>query len=231
MNIPFQFNNKIKLQETFNFDIFVLYFNKLKKDIIIMKKSLIILFVLALLLSFPNKSNAQAFGGKGSKAFLVGIGFSNYPTTYGGFSNTYSPFSLNVGLQGEFGIHDYVGLGFTAGATFSSSLGVSSIYNSWNTIGIPVGMIGNFHFLQLIADKTGGSFAESMDVYAGLAFGAGPSFAIPKSGNNASSEVGVLFMGEVHAGIRYYFNDKLGIFAEVGQGRSSRLQGGLALKF
>lgn len=204
-----------------------------------MKKSLIILFVLSLILSIPNQSNAQAFGGKGSKAFLVGLGFSNYPAVYGGFDNkTFSPMSFNIGIQGEFGIHDYVGLGFTAGATFSGSLGSSPVgfgylynYNNWSTVGIPIGMIGNFHFLQLIADKTGGSFAESMDVYAGLALGAGPAFAIPKSGNNSSGEVGILFLGEVHVGIRYYFNDKLGIFAEVGQGRSSRLQGGLALKF
>lgn len=205
-----------------------------------MKKSLIILFVLSIMLSFPNQSNAQAFGGKGSKAFLVGLGFSNYPTFFTennvGVKGTYSPFAFNVGVQGEFGIHDYVGLGFTAGATFAGSLGSSpGIGNAfgasnWSNIGIPIGMIGNFHFLQLIADKTGGSFAESMDVYAGLAFGAGPSFAIPKN-SNVEGDVGVLFLGEVHAGIRYYFNDKLGVFAEVGQGRSSRLQGGLALKF
>ena len=213
-----------------------------------MKKSLIILFVLSLVLTLPNQSNAQAFGGKGSKTLLVGLGFSNYPTIYpsnnNGLGSTYSPLSFNIGLQGEIGIHDYIGLGFTAGLTFSGSLdynpGVHPAlhhnniyynYGNWSTIGIPIGMIGNFHFLQLIADKTGKSFAQDLDVYAGLALGAGPSFAIPKSGSNVSGDVGVIFMGEVHAGIRYYFNDKLGVFAEVGQGRSSRLQGGLALKF
>ncbi|PHR47268.1 MAG: hypothetical protein COA32_07550 [Fluviicola sp.] len=205
-----------------------------------MKKSLIILFALSLVLTIPNQSNAQAFGGKGSKAFLVGVGFSNYPTFFTennvGVKGTYNPFGFNVGVQGEFGIHEYVGLGFTAGATFSGSLGSAPGFgnvfaSNWSNIGIPLGMIGNFHFLQLIADKTGGSFAEQMDVYAGLALGAGPSFAIPKPGSNVSGDVGVLFIGEVHAGIRYYFNDKLGVFAEVGQGRSSRLQGGLALKF
>lgn len=195
-----------------------------------MKKSLIILFVLSLVLTIPNQSNAQAFEGKGSKTFLVGFGFSDYITTYAGFANTHRPYSFNLSLQGEFGIHDYVGLGFVAGATFSSNL-VDNSSIKWNTIGIPIGIIGNFHFLQLIADKTEGSFAESMDVYAGLAFGSGPSFALPKPGNDVSGEVGILFMGEIHAGIRYYFNDKLGVFAEVGQGRSSRLQGGLAFKF
>jgi hypothetical protein len=207
-----------------------------------MKKSLIILFTSALVLSLPNESNAQAFGGKGSKTFLVGLGFSNYSARYGDFDNkNFTPMSFNVGLQGEFGIHDYVGLGFTAGATFSSSLGSGGspgfnsnyyYYNSnWSTIGLPIGMIGNFHFLQLIADKTGGSFAESMDVYAGLAFGGGPSFAIPQGGNNNDRTVGLTIFGEVHVGIRYYFNDKLGVFAEVGQGISSRVQAGLALKF
>lgn len=206
-----------------------------------MKKSFIILFVLTLVLSFPNKSNAQAFGGKGSKVYTVGIGFSNYVARYPednkGVKGSFSPMSLNIGIQGEFGIHDYVGLGFTAGATFSSTLGtstglfVNSVYSNWSSIGVPIGMIGNFHFLQLIADKTGGSFADKMDVYAGLTFGAGPSFAIPKAGNDAGGDVGILTFGEARVGIRYYFNEKLGVFAEVGQGRGSRLQGGLALKF
>jgi hypothetical protein len=205
-----------------------------------MKNSHIVLFVLVLALAIPSKSKAQAFGGKGSKAFLVGIGFSNYPTFFTennvGLKGSFSPFAFNVGVQGEFGIHDYVGLGFTAGATFAGSLSSNpglgnAFYSNYSNIGIPIGMIGNFHFLQLIADKTGGSFAESMDVYAGLAIGAGPSFAIPKAGTNVEGDVGVLFLGEVHVGIRYYFNEKLGVFAEVGQGRSSRLQGGLALRF
>jgi hypothetical protein len=208
-----------------------------------LKKSHIILIVLALALAIPSQSKAQAFGGKGSKTFLLGLGFSNYPAVYSGLDYTGSPLSFNIGVQGEFGIHDYVGLGFTAGVTFSGALYPNKkfnngyynngnlYYNEWSTIGIPIGMIGNFHFLQLIADKTGGSFAEKMDVYAGLAIGAGPSFAIPKAGNTIGGDVGILFLGEVHVGIRYYFNEKLGVFAEVGQGQSSRLQGGLAIKF
>ncbi|MEX1192567.1 MAG: hypothetical protein WED10_03725 [Brumimicrobium sp.] len=188
-----------------------------------MKKSLFILAVTAILLAFPQQSNAQAFGGKGSKTFLIGAGFSDYPNRYPNASN-HSHLAFNIGIQGEFGIHDYVGLGFTAGATFSPA--------NWGTsVGIPIGMIGNFHFLQLIADKTGGSFAEDMDVYGGLAFGGGPSFLSSISHNNSNGDVGVTIFGEAHVGIRYYFSDKLGVFAEVGQGISSRLQGGLALKF
>lgn len=195
-----------------------------------MKKSLIILFVLTFVLTIPNTSTAQAFGGKGSKAFLIGLGGSNnrvwYPTDGVGVKGSFRPMALNLGFQAEFGIHDYVGLGAFVGLTNARIVG-----NNWQSLSIPIGMIGNFHFLQLIADKTGGSFAEDMDVYAGLAFGGGPSFSIPKFNNNNGGDVGYTTFGEFRVGIRYYFGPKIGVFAEVAQGLSSRFQAGLALKF
>ncbi|GAA0874868.1 hypothetical protein GCM10009118_12760 [Wandonia haliotis] len=189
--------------------------------------------------------NAQAFGGKGSKQFLIGLGMSElrslYPEDGSGLKGWISPLSGQLSFQGEFGVGKYVGIGFSIGANFSANMndnlgvgyawpyGVGGNSNFWS-IGIPVAIISNFHFLQLINDKAGKTFAEKLDVYVGLSLGSGPSFVIPKSGyKHLGGDVGVMIYGGPHAGIRFYPKDKFGIFLELGYGKTY-LNGGICFK-
>jgi hypothetical protein len=191
---------------------------------------------------------SQGFGGKGSKYFLAGIGLSehlhNYPQNNKGYKGWMSPTAFNVSAQLEFGIHQYVGLGFHVGFDVTPNLGASGVYYNGNypVVGssgyagfaIPIGVQCNFHFLQLIADKAGKSFADKLDVYAGLSAGSGPAFAVAKSNYKDApyfyeSEVGFLFYAGPHAGIRYFFKDNLGVYAEAGYGKSY-VNGGFVFK-
>jgi hypothetical protein len=189
---------------------------------------------------------SQGFAGKGSKYFLAGIGLSEHFNIYAdnnkGYSGTQGYTAFNVTAQMEFGIHQYIGLGFHVGFDAVPNLGTAYYYNGTPLIGstayrgfaIPVGMQCNFHFLQLIADKSGKSFADKLDVYAGVSMGSGPAFAVAKKDYkdppyNYESEVGFLFYAGPHAGIRYFFKDNLGIYAEAGYGKSY-VNGGFVFK-
>ena len=205
------------------------------------------LFALILVFIIGVQSNAlkaQAFGGKGSKQFLIGLGMVEYNTWYPedgtGLKGRFSPLSGIFNFQGEFGVGQYVGIGFALGVNYSSRVRnnwpgyVAPIYGNYKdefwSIGIPVSVIGNFHFLQLINDKAGKNFAEKLDVYAGLSLGAGPSFLVPRKGfKNLGGDVGVMIFGGPHVGIRFFPADKLGIYLEAGYGKSY-LNGGVCFK-
>lgn len=191
---------------------------------------------------------SQGFSGKGSKNFSIGIGLSEHFNFYAennkGYKGRLDPTAFNVMAQMEFGIHKYVGLGFHVGFDFSPGLGGAGIYTNgvvipgnssgYTGFAIPVGMQGNFHFLQLIADKAGKSFADNLDVYAGISVGSGPAFAVAKSAYKDAphfyeSEVGFLIYAGPHAGIRYFFKDNVGVYAEAGYGKSY-VNGGFIFK-
>lgn len=217
------------------------------------------MMALAALMTFSSQLMAQAFEGKGSKQLLIGIGLNQhtgyFSNTGTGFRGAYSPTSVGLNIQMEWGIHQYVGLGFFAGIEgFSNySGGIYGGYygypgygydnylgyygpSSYRGMAIPVGFHANFHFLQLIADQTGKGFADKLDVYAGLAIGGGAMFVFPsattKSYYPAGTDLnrsGPMIYGGGHLGIRFYPKSNFGIFAEVGYGKSI-IQGGIALK-
>ena len=220
---------------------------------------------LAALMTFSSQVMAQAFEGKGSKQLLIGVGLNQHTGYFGntgvGFRGAYSPTSVGLNVQMEWGIHQYVGLGFFAGTEGFSNYrgGVYGGYyvypgnpgnpgnpgpgylgyygaSSYRGMAIPVGFHANFHFLQLIADKTGKDFADKLDVYAGLSIGGGAMFVFPSTATQnyypAGTKLnrsGPMFYGGGHLGIRFYPKSNFGIFAEVGYGKSI-VQGGIALK-
>lgn len=203
-------------------------------------------FVLFVLTLQTGNSFSQAFGGKGTKQFLLGLGLTQHYTIYPengkGPKGTSTPLYGSINAQLEFGIAKYVGIGGSLGFEFANNLsgglsggntflpGVLS-NSSFRSIGIPISVFGNFHFLQLIADKTEEDFAQKMDVYAGLSFGSGPAFAIAKSGSkNFGNDVGFLAFGGPHVGFRYFPSSSIGVYVEAGYGKSF-VNGGLALKF
>ena len=220
-----------------------------------MKTRRIIMIVIASMMTFSGQLMAQGFEGKGSKTLLLGLGLNQhrgYFTENGqGVKGSFNPRSGAFNIQMEFGIHDYIGLGFFTGFEAFSHLrsGIinSAIYggyygglygtssNYWG-MAVPLGMHANFHFLQLIGDKTGKDFADKLDVYAGLSFGSGVMFILPREAmknNNPTNaklnDVGPMFYGGGHVGIRFYPSSRVGFFAEVGYGKSIA-QGGITLK-
>lgn len=204
-----------------------------------MKK--IYLFCLFYCLFFTFSSNAQAFGGKGSKQLSIGLGVSKYNTWYPennkALKGNFKPISTQLSFKGEFGIAKYIGIGFSIGADFcldpeNGFYGDFLFYEKhFYSFNIPVGAFGNFHFLQLINDLTKKDFAKNLDVYVGVDFGAGPSFLFPRQNfKSYGKDRGYLLYGGPHVGIRYFTKEKLGVYAEVGYGYSF-LNGGIIFKF
>jgi len=185
-----------------------------------MKKILTILMIVSALTVTPNIAQGQAWT-KDTKILVLDFGISQFYHMdnyyYGNVKNHswYSPTTLQLNFQGEFGIHKYVGLGFTTG--IGGRRGWNNGYSG--EVNIPIGMIANFHFYQLIADKSGKNIhADKLDIYVGAEMGSGLAFTF----YNYTSTVRVvpLAFGGIHAGIRYYFTPKVGVSCELGWGKS-----------
>lgn len=186
----------------------------------------------------------QGFEGQGSKYIQLGLGYNQHFSSYSDFNKAYNYNYFGFNFQMEFGIQQYIGLGFGVGAEVAVA-GSHYYYGGayapgyvvpgspYTHFGVPVYFIGNFHFLQLIADKTGKNFADKMDVYGGLSIGSGPVFRSVKSKYKGDtyydSGVGALFFFGPHVGIRYFPSEKVGIYAEMGYGKSL-VNGGVVFK-
>lgn len=170
--------------------------------------------------SFP--ANAQAWH-TGVKVFSIGMGGSSFIHFWGDYGNgRFTRVTGQLNLQGEFGIHKYVGIGFTTGLGFAG--GYSFGYTG--EVNFPVGAVANFHFWQLIDDKVSNDMHSSkLDVYGGASFGSGVAILSYDGGSDA---LALLFVGP-HIGARYYFNDVFGVNAEMGYGKIF-INGGIVLK-
>jgi hypothetical protein len=183
-----------------------------------MKKFLLTLTIVSVVSITTNLVKAQAWE-KSSMVLSLGFGVSQFyhmDTYYYQDSryhhNWYSPTTLQLNFQAEFGIHKYVGLGFTTGIGGRGGLR----YDYSGELNIPIGMIVNFHFYQLIADKsTKNIHADKLDIYLGASLGSGVAIAYYTGFNR----VVPMAFGGVHLGIRYYFTPKVGANLEVGWGK------------
>ena len=171
-------------------------------------------YLLALAIPFlfgAQNAIAQAWT-KDTKVISVGIGAANYyhlgTTTGFGF-----PVTGQLSVEGELGVHQYVGVGFNTG--FGGSGG--GLLGSNGSINVPVGVLANFHFYQLIEDKTGKNLhAESLDIFVGVSLGTGIGAIFY---GNESNQVVPLAFGGVHAGARWYFSPKIGLTGQFGFGK------------
>lgn len=198
------------------------------------KKFLPIVFA-ALLMGASWNANAQAFekGGTYLSAHITGANpFNIYAggakAGYGApYYSWYTPSVGGISAQMEWGIHQYVGLGFNVG--LMGGFYGWGYYNSYYSrpfgmISIPIGIQANCHFYQIIADKTGKNLhADKLDVYAGLNAGSGIS-AVPTPG-----WINALFYVGPQAGVRYYFKPNIGVGGEIGWGKSF-VSGGFTFK-
>lgn len=186
--------------------------------------------------SKKSSGGGKAFEGKGSKQISIGVGLSSYLGAFGkggfyryggaGLGYGYGSFwySGTLSVQAEFGVHDYVGVGLVTGLggrAYGSRFG-----GGGGVLYVPVGILANFHFMQLIADKKGLGIGDKLDVYAGLNFGTGLSASLSKGGGNTVG--GIIFVGP-QIGVKYFFNDKIGVYTEVGYGKSI-FEAGVSIK-
>ncbi len=182
------------------------------------------------------QAQAQAWE-KSTKLLGIGFGASqffhidNAASSY--YGNFYSPLTGQFNFLGEFGVHDYVGIGFTTGiggrAGYYRSYGYwwggYGSYGSAGELNVPVGVIANFHFYQLIADKTGKDIhSDKLDIYGGVNVGSGIAAVFY---SNETRIVPIAF-GGIQAGARYYFTDKIGVNLEVGYPKL--VHGGMVFK-
>ena len=191
---------------------------------------------LVLVLSFTTlNTQAQAFE-KGTRFITLGLGAANMyhiPTWGGGIGTlgAFAPITGQFSVQGEFSVHKYVGVGFNVGIGgrvngYGTGLGYLYSYGSYYSgraeFNIPMGVIANFHFYQLIADKSSrGSklHADKLDVYAGVNLGTGIAIH-PSDSYYSSTDFSILAWGGIQAGARYFFKPNFGVNLEIGFGKS-----------
>ena len=163
--------------------------------------------------------NGQAWQ-RDSKVLSLGVGASDFfhidGYYYDGtpYSRTwYQPLTGQLNFQGEFGVHKYVGLGFTTGIGGRGAW----FYAYDGEFNIPVGLIANFHFYQLIADNAHSDIhADKLDIYVGANAGGGVAFTYYPN----TDRVVPMAFGGLQLGLRYYFVPNVGINAEFGWGKS-----------
>ena len=182
--------------------------------------------------SKKSSGGGKAFDGKGSKQISIGVGLSSYIGAFGkgGFYSYLGNrgyyygrgafwYSGTLSVQAEFGVHDYVGVGLVTGLGGRALGGGGALY-------VPVGVLANFHFFQLIADKKGLGIGDNLDLYVGLNFGTGLGVNLSKGGGNSVG--GIIFAGP-QFGVKYFFNPKIGVYGEFGYGKSV-FEAGVSIK-
>ena len=142
--------------------------------------------VMIAMISFASiQTKAQAFDNS-TKMLTVSIGGADLfhiPVGYTYYTGFYSPLTAELYFQGEFAVHKYVGVGFNVmlggrPANYGYAGGVygyGGYYTGYRSeFNVAFGGLANFHFYQLIADKTGKNLhADKLDIYVGLSLGGG----------------------------------------------------------
>ncbi len=196
-----------------------------------MKKILYAFIMISALMFASNQTQAQAWE-RNTKVLSLGFGVSQffhvdnyyyghkyYKGNRGIGGGWYWPMTGQLNFQGEFGVHKYVGLGFTTG--FGGRGAWQNRYPS--EINIPIGLICNFHFYQLIADKTDKNIhADKLDIYVGANLGSGiaATFYPEYPDYPRTTRITPIAFAGLHAGLRYYFKPKVGVNLELGFGKS-----------
>jgi len=176
-------------------------------------------------LSFSADTQAQEKAWtRDSKVLSIGLGLGNYYHldnryhSFGpgssGFRAYHTPYTGQFNLQMEWAVHDYVGIGFTTGFG-----GTGRLKNGYRGgFNMPIGLVVNFHFYQLIDDKNSKNLhGDKLDIYGGLSVGSG--FAVGYY-DNENPRIVPMAWGGLHAGIRWYFVPRVALNAEAGFGKN-----------
>jgi hypothetical protein len=155
---------------------------------------------------------AQVFE-KGSQAINVGIGVGN--TDY--FGSYYSGFLPSVSGSYEYGIVEIpMGSELTGVVSVGGYLGMSMSYygpvgfddKDWRYMNFIMAARGNYHFV----------FHDQFDPYAGIALGVniGTSKWLGSGNEPDVDYADTTPFGGAYAGARWFFNDNIAVYAEVG---------------
>lgn len=164
-------------------------------------------------------SNAQAFQA-GDVLLSPGIGLGVYGVGYG------LGFAVPVVFNADVGVHDYVSVGAYAG--FWTTGWTNYRWNSTH-----VGGRASFHFWPLLDENVDADLrSDKLDVYITGWLGYNlrtARYTGPGSDPDLYSW-GNRFQGGAQAGIRYFFNDFIGVFGEVGGTPTSFTNAGVTFK-
>jgi hypothetical protein len=160
--------------------------------------------------------------------FGIGLGYSSY--SY--YSIGLPPIKLGVDVKLPIPIPISVGgmVGLRTW-TYKWSRYYSNIYNlkDFTIFQIPFGVRGMYHFN--FAALTDSSFVRNLDVYAGLTLGWVIVTDNYSDSKNYWSGQDSYFLFGVTTGARYFFNDVVGLYLEIGYSDFDYVSLGLALKF
>lgn len=173
-----------------------------------MKKLLSFLFITALCFLYSENIHAQSFE-KGQKNFSVGVG---------------AGYGIGANATVDYGVSDLISIG-VIGAVSSYSYGYGLLGSNFRLTYIGVGGRGAVHFGKYL--KEIGINEEKLDPYIG---GVGGVRLARYSSDYSSfyTEANVRPMIGGFIGARYYFKDKMAIYAEAGTPYSSL---GISIKF
>lgn len=169
-----------------------------------MKKVLVTLTILVLVSSL---SFAQTYK-KGVTNLNAGVSIGGLAGLYG--TSDFPPLSL--GLQ--FGIHEKLSIGGIVGysqSTYDWGGFFSGTKYTWTYKYIIVGARGEYHFVDVDV--------KNMDLYAGATVGYNiVSVTEPTGTGLGYTAQGSYLLYGFHAGARYMFSPKFGVFGELGYG-------------
>jgi opacity protein-like surface antigen len=175
-------------------------------------------------------SHAQAFEKK-NVLLSLGLGAIDDFTGYSSGEHAFAPITKfkfypvrpQFMFKAEFAVHKYWGVGFMTSVDGGYNMRYNyspGYYNDVSMVNAQLGLLVNYHFYQLIADKFNRNpklHADKLDLYTGFTIGAGINFS-RINGIDAKPYV-VPFMG-LHLGARYYVTKRLSVFGEIGIGQS-----------
>jgi hypothetical protein len=200
---------------------------------------LLFISLIGLIIITPKQSIAQAFE-QNVNIIHAGIGFGEirHDSYYNSYNETSSDRILPVSISYERGVTNHLSIGVYAGySSIYRTTTFDTIY--WMTPGIQqykwdyeetkliVAARGAYHFV----------FGESFEMNLGVMFGysmdtknnfTSDLSTVPPPSDSSTSDFGVGF----YIGANYYFNDRVGVYAELGGGTIiSIFSVGVALKF
>lgn len=148
----------------------------------------------------------------------------------GAFSKGDKLLNFGVGINSAYSGGIPLGASYEQGIAESISVGVnadylSNDYLSFKFTAIYAGVRASYHVNNLLNLKS-----EKIDLYGGPTLGY-RSFSWKDNGIDFGDDYGSgIYLG-AYVGGKYYFSNKLGVFAEFGEIGSTNARAGLAIKF
>lgn len=185
-----------------------------------MKKSIFILLFLITILSISSFAQRNRNSEKYGKALNLGVGVGGYSGYYGYVGHTLPVFNINY----EFDVASSFTLApFASFYTFTESYywgnnNYPNKYYTYRQTVIPVGIKGSYYFDKIF------EASSSWDFYLAGSLG----FAIVNSswdedyyGDKDFYNKGNPLFLDIHAGVEYHFNNKVGMFLDLSSGVST----------